>query len=421
MARTVQDVRLAKREQRLRLETRKKPYWLTLNEGEHLGYYRGARVGKWMARYRRAGTAGNYQETTIAEADDMSDADGAVVLDFRQAQDAARKWFVELERGGGRRNVVHTVSAALDDYLAAFAGKDIVNTRSRIETMIRPELGAHDAAKLTTKMISDWHAALANSPARLRTGKGATQNVRVTAATEDARRSRRASANRILTVLKAALNLSYRDGKLVADDAWRRVKPFAKADAAKLRYLADDESRRLISACDPAIRPLLQAALLTGARYSELTGLVTRDFDRQSQTLWLRETKSGVPRAVYLEDEGVRLFNQATEGKKAGDMIFSRPDGKRWGPSQQTRPIAAACAAAKLEPAGFHDLRRTYGARLALRGVPMAVIAEALGHADERITRRHYAHLSKSYVADTVRVAVAGLGIVDDGPIVRLA
>ena len=50
MARTVQDAKLAKREQRLRLEPRKKPYWLTLNEGEHLGYYRGARVGKWVAR-----------------------------------------------------------------------------------------------------------------------------------------------------------------------------------------------------------------------------------------------------------------------------------------------------------------------------------------------------------------------------------
>ena len=42
----------------------------------------------------------------------------------------------------------------------------------------------------------------------------------------------------------------------------------------------------------------------------------------------------------------------------------------------------------------------------------MAVIAEALGHADERITRKHYAHLAPSYVAETIREAVAGLGIV---------
>ena len=98
MARVVQDAKLVKREQRLKLESRKKPYWMTLNEGEHLGYYRGARVGKWVARYRRAGAAGNYQETTIAEADDNADADGWVILDFRQAQDAARKWFLSLER-----------------------------------------------------------------------------------------------------------------------------------------------------------------------------------------------------------------------------------------------------------------------------------------------------------------------------------
>src|SRR3546814_3170696 len=99
----------------------------------------------------------------------------------------------------------------------------------------------------------------------------------------------------------------------------------------------------------------------------------------------------------------MRLFEEFTIGKSSTQIIFLRPDGKKWGPSQQARPLAKACEAAKLPKTSFHDLRRTYGARLALKGVPMAVIAEALGHADERITRRHYAHLSASYVADTVR------------------
>jgi hypothetical protein len=100
---------------------------MTINEGEHLGYYRGARVGKWVARYRRAGVAGNYQETTIAEADDNADADGAVILNFRQAQEAARKWFLSLERNGGRKTCAYTVSDALDDYLEGFQGKDLPN------------------------------------------------------------------------------------------------------------------------------------------------------------------------------------------------------------------------------------------------------------------------------------------------------
>ncbi len=420
MARIVENTDLRNREKRLRLDVRKKPYWMTLNEGEHLGYYRGQRVGKWLARYRRPGATGNYQETTLAEADDNADADGIVILNFKHAQEAARDWFAGLERNGGRSTGPYTVSKALDDYLEGFTGKDVANTRRRIDSIVRPQMGKHDVSKLTPKIITDWHSSLAKAQARLRTGKGAEQNFRETADSDEARRSRRSSANRILTILKAALNVAYRNGKVAGDDAWRRVKPFAKADAPKLRYLSDDEARRIVNACDAAFRPMVKAALLTGARYSELAGLEARDFDRQSQTLWLRETKAGAARAVYLEGEGVRLLDEATAGKVAGVLIFPRPDGKRWGPSQQARPLAAACKVAKLDSTGFHDLRRTYGARLALRGVPMAVIAEALGHADERITRKHYAHLSKSYVADTVREAVAGLGIVAESNVVRL-
>jgi hypothetical protein len=40
----------------------------------------------------------------------------------------------------------------------------------------------------------------------------------------------------------------------------------------------------------------------------------------------------------------------------------------------------------------------------------MGVIAAQLGHADTRMTEKHYAHLSPSYVADTVRAALPSLG-----------
>jgi len=44
-----------------------------------------------------------------------------------------------------------------------------------------------------------------------------------------------------------------------------------------------------------------------------------------------------------------------------------------------------------------------------------------LGHKDERITRKHYAHLAPSYVADTVRAAISGLGIVQPSKVKRIA
>jgi len=46
-----------------------------------------------------------------------------------------------------------------------------------------------------------------------------------------------------------------------------------------------------------------------------------------------------------------------------------------------------------------------------MAGVPIAVIAEALGHSDERITRKHYAHLSPSYVRDAIRSGLGTIGV----------
>jgi integrase len=67
---------------------------------------------------------------------------------------------------------------------------------------------------------------------------------------------------------------------------------------------------------------------------------------------------------------------------------------------------------AKIKPEiSFHVLRHTHGSTLAMKGVPMGVIAEQLGHADTRMTEKHYAHLSPSYVGDTIRAHFPTLGI----------
>ena len=49
-----------------------------------------------------------------------------------------------------------------------------------------------------------------------------------------------------------------------------------------------------------------------------------------------------------------------------------------------------------------------------MKGVGLGVIAAQLGHADTRMTEKHYAHLAPSYVADTIRAQFPALGIVGD-------
>lgn len=410
MGRAVRDAKLDRREARLRLAIRKEPYWRLITEGAHLGYFRGGRVGKWVARYRKPGGGAGYVKTTLAEADDIRDADGVGILSFSQADQAARSWFETLVSGRVAPSEPFSVSDALDEYLEAYRGKSLSDMRSR-SNRIKPTLGHYQVMDLTAKILTDWHSQQAKCQPHIRAKKLTRRPFLATAMDSESVRRRRSSANRALTVLKAALNRAALHREWLPVSAWSRVKAFAKVDVAKRRYLSDVEARLLVNATEDEFRPMVKAALLTGARYGELCHARVRDYDPQSKTLWIAETKSGNPRAAYLDAEGVALMEKATVGRAADDHLFVRSDGEPWKASQQLRRMAEAYVAAKIAKTGFHDLRRTFGARMALKGVPMAVIAEALGHADERITRKHYAHLAPSYVAETVRAAIAGLGI----------
>jgi integrase len=280
-----------------------------------------------------------------------------------------------------------------------------------------------DVARLTAKRIEDWHAALATAPKLTRASPFARGRKETAIDPKDAGavRARRATANRTLTILKAALNHAYRKHRVASDDAWRRVKPFREADAPIVHFLSDDECRRLVSCCEGGFRNLVRAALLSGCRYGELTRLRCEDFHADAGTIIVQISKSGKRRHVALTDEGRMLFQQVTAGRVGHTLVFSRDDGKAWGPSHQQRPLEAASERAKIEPAAtFHILRHTYASALAMRGVPMGVIAAQLGHADTRMTEKHYAHLAPSYVADTVRAALPALGIVEQWNVATL-
>jgi integrase len=285
-----------------------------------------------------------------------------------------------------------------------------------------------ELAKLSTKRIRDWHTGLATAPKLVRTGrivKKSRESRAIDPKDADAVRARRATANRTLTVLKAALNHSFNDGRIATDEAWRKVKPFREADAPVVHFLSEDECRRIVNACNGAFRNLVRAALLSGCRYGELTRMRASDFNAEAGIITVRESKSGKPRHVALTHEGQSLFGDLTAGHTGRDPIFVRDDGKTWGPSHQQRPLDAASARAKIAPAAtFHILRHTYASALAMRGVPMGVIATQLGHSDTRMTERHYAHLSPNYVAETIRAALPALGILDNisvAPLKRLA
>ncbi len=416
MARTIRDTNLETRTARKRLPARRKPHWRKIDQGCHVGYYKGKRSGTWIARFFLGD--GRYAETSLGLADNVQDADGVGVLSFSQAQAKAREWFSEQARKKAGLEPAHpySVADAMRDYLAWYEihRMDILNARNRSNSFIVPALGQREAAKLTPKEIRAWHESLANTAPRLRTARGKAQQYREASDDPEYQRRRRATANKTLTLLKAALNQAWREGNVPSDDAWRRVKPFAKVEAPKVRYLTDAEITRLVNACEPDFRLLVCAALLTGCRYGELAAMCCADFNPDTGMAYVRPGKGGTGRHVTLTEEGQAFFVEATAGRPGDALVFLRADGEPWGKSHQARPLAEACKRAGISPpASFHILRHTHASHLAMRGVPLMVIAHQLGHSDTRMAERHYAHLAPSYIADAIRAGLPTFGIVE--------
>ena len=422
MARTLQDAKLDTRAARLRLRRRREPYWRSLSEGLAVGYRRGTKGGTWIARHYSTEHGRRYY--AIGTAEDTSDADGTHILSFAQAQEAARKWFAHLARHdrGEARSGPYTVRECVEQYLAWLQAhrKTGYDARHRVFTHIVPHLGDIQCDRLTTSQIQKWIRELAASPARLRSKKDAKKpNVRELDKTDpEAIRRRRASANRTLTVLKAALNRAWREGKIPSDETWRRVEPFEEVDAARARYLTIPEAKRFLNSCNPDFRRLAQAALATGARYGELITLRVSDFNPDSGTIHVRTSKSGKGRHIVLYDEGAALLKSLAAGNASNALLLVKDDGTAWKPAHQARPMKEACKRAKIvPPVSFHVLRHTWASLAVMAGGPLLVVARNLGHSDTRMVERHYGHLAPSYIADAIRAAAPKFDIKPDSKV----
>lgn len=419
VAKVKRDVRLDTRSARSAYTRRREPYWRTLSKkkGWALGYRKGPRSGTWIAKHYNRDHGRRFKP--LGRADDDSDVQGEDVLTYEEAEKAAREWFKELvllDSDETERAASYSVNDALDDYLKDYTrrgGKSLGNVKNVFDLHVRPELGDIEITKLTKKQVRTWRDKIADQPALIRTQPNKPQRHKKNESPE-ARRQRRSTTNRVLSHLKAALNTAHQNDHALSADAWAGVKPFKNVDAPRVRYLTDDESTRLVNTCPPDFRALVVAALLTGARYGEITALKVNDFDPDSGTLLIALSKSGRARHVVLTDEAQDFFRRETAGKAGADLIFTRKSGKAWMPSDQGPRMRRASEVASIEPAvTFHILRHSHASRLAMHGAPMGVIAHQLGHADTRMTERHYAHLAPSYIADTVRAAFGELGIVE--------
>jgi integrase len=384
---------------RLKPKANRTPYYRSISPGQFLGY-RKHKIGPgtWTARLYLG--AGRYEEAPLGTADDEAPADGSKILDYSQAVLSALNWCRRIEQHAPEAKVPCTVdlamSAYLDWYRAHRKPKGYASARVVVTGTILPRWHGMPIEEVTTAAVRQWHQDLAAAPVRFRPdAKGQHKTREVRAEDAEGLRKRKATANRILTVFKAALNLAVADERVSPDLAqrWRSVKPFRGVDKPKLRFFDREEISRLLNQCAPDFRRIVTGALLTGARWGELTNMDVRDFSAISRSV----TVSGKSdtRSIYLNEESLGFL---AAGRPANAPLFLRADGTRWARSHQTRPMAEAVKAAKIpSPNSFHILRHTYASYYLMNGGTLEGLAKQLGHSDTRMTIRTYAHLAGSW------------------------
>ena len=447
MARTRPNRKMDSRESRRGLPAQADPHWLSLAPKESLGYHKpkGGAAGTWRARLYLPESR-TFKKKSLGTADDFEDGDGQTVLTFAQAQKRAHTWFDDARReatGEPTHRGPLTVCMALEAYLADMdrqGKKSATDARTRAALHILPILGGIEVEKLTRLRLEKWRDALAMSPKarrqrivlapRPRAFKQPRKpiNVELVVAmppsTPDEKRARKATTNRVLSILKAALTYALQRNLVrCSDDSWNLTKPCKGTDQPRKNYLTPEEQQRLLNAIkEPDFKRLVAAALATGCRYGELCRMMVGDFDPVGGTMMVQESKSGKPRSVPLTPQGKAFFVGITAGRPRPEYLFMHEgfDGRQWKEekvmrpwkqSEQQRPMKEACIAAGVPPMGFHQLRHSYASALVAAGMPLAYVAQLTGHASSRILEKYYAHLAPSDVKKALEAFAPSLDL----------
>jgi len=330
VARHIRNPKIESRAARAKLRPSGRPTYFDLGGKLHLGYRRGKGAGRWVMRVYIGGE--KYVTDTIAEADDLADANGVTVLNFGQAQDRARARMKALDDEARIKSLgsVVTVGDAINDYLAMRLMREAPHgARSKLTKHL---LGADKAlsgkplAALTADDLTKWRRRLGEQMAE-------------------------ASVRRVCNDFKACLNSAGRRLRNTLPPTFRDTvrdglafpRGSTAASERKPQVLTDADVRRLIDAAreiDSAegwggdLYRMVLTLAATGARFSQIARVRVVDLQVEQQRLMAPTSRKGsgakrAPIAIQLGDDVVETLRLATVGRIGTEPLLLRPRWRR--------------------------------------------------------------------------------------------
>jgi integrase len=298
-----------------------------------------------------------------------------------------------------------TVEQLAEDWLASLhnARATTLNAYTYSLAPLRERYGDHPVQKLTRpdldKLLVDLRTGGTN------TAKG---------------RARRAwsprSLNKAVDAWRTLLDYGVERREL-SHNAAASMKKVPRAHVEMNTY-TPEEIGQLLRSADTDRNGHLWYLALNGLRRAEIAGLRWSDIDLDGRTLSIErnrvqagagkvvenDPKTAASRRTLPLDDGLVAVLRRASARQAQERlalgaayrdsgyVAVNAAGEAYTPDTLTRMWTKLAKAAGVRTIRLHDARHSCGTALHLRGVPLAVIAKWLGHADASVTARIYAH-----------------------------
>lgn len=274
---------------------------------------------------------------------------------------------------------------------------------------ILPRLGDLRIDQVTYAVIEDFKVALSKTPINNVEKTYGIKKARAKGKPADDKPARLLSPktiNNVLTVLRRMLVVARKRGHIesVPDFEW------LKSDKPDFDFLDFEEAKRLVAAADGEWRTMILVALRTGMRIGELLALQWQDVDLVAgrinvcrNVVWghIGTPKSGKSREIPLSNDA--LIALKSHRHLRGPLVFCDEGGHMLTEGEVKHPLWRACKRAGLRSITWHVCRHSFASHLVMRGVPVKVVQELMGHSSILMTMR-YAHLAPEIARDAVQL-----------------
>jgi len=215
------------------------------------------------------------------------------------------------------------------------------------------------------------------------------------------------TANKVIALLRTVLASAGRK----ADNPAQGISWFKQS--LRRRRLSDEEAtqfRKALEGFDEVWRDFFTLSLLTGIRRQSLVAMRWTDIDldraRWIVAAWSKHSDEMV---IPLTCEAVGLLGEMKKRRGTSLWVFPSQKSKSGHIEEPSKARERLLKAAGIQNLWLHDLRRTFGSRLAETQASGAVIAAAMGHKSLQ-SARSYLHLQVDAVREAMERAAVKSG-----------